>query len=114
MTCGIPERLIIEILTAINEVESIEDKVVLDLCAGFQSPREQVIKMGANYVAVDVMIMGTSKVKAEEAKEVAVVLRQGDKYLSILRDDLQGGLQWSLPSGQHRKSDKSLVTHCRG
>ena len=55
MTCGIPERLIIEILTAINEVESIEDKVVLDLCAEFQSLREQVIKMGANYVAVDVM-----------------------------------------------------------
>ena len=89
MTCGIPERLIFEILTAINEVERIETKVVLDLCAGFQSLREQVKKIGAKYVAVDVM--GTREVKEEEAREVAVVLRQGDKYLSILHDDLQGG-----------------------
>ena len=42
-------------------METIEDKVVLDLCAGFQSLREQVIKMGAKYVAVDVM--GARKVK---------------------------------------------------
>ena len=91
MTCGIPERLVVKILAAINEVERIEDKVVLDLRAEFQSLREQVIKMGANYVAVDVM--GTRKGKEEEAREVAVVLRQGDKYLSILLDDWQGGLQ---------------------
>ena len=45
----------IELLTAINEVETIEDKVVLDLCAGFQSLQEQVVKMGTNYVAVDIM-----------------------------------------------------------
>ena len=37
MTCNIPEKLVIELLTAINEVGTIEDKVVLDLCAGFQS-----------------------------------------------------------------------------
>ena len=65
MTCGIPEKLIIELLTAVNEVERIEDKVVLDLCAGFQSLREQVIKMGANYMVVD--ITGARKVKEDEA-----------------------------------------------
>ena len=62
-------------------METIEDKVVPDLCAGFQSLREQVIKMGANYVAVDVM--GARKVQKCEPREAAVVLRQGDKYLSI-------------------------------
>ena len=106
MTCGIPEKLIVELLTAINEVETIEDKVVLDLCAGFQSLREQVIKMGAKYVSVDVM--GARKVQKCEPREVAVVRRQGDKYLSVLQDDLQGSWQWALPSGQQCKSDTSL------
>jgi hypothetical protein len=106
MTCGIPEKLIIELLKAVNEVETIEDKVVLDLCAGFQSLREQVTKMGAKYVAVDVM--GARKVKDDEARQAAVVLRQGNKYLSILQENGQGELQWMLPSGQHRKSDSSL------
>ena len=106
MTCGIPEKLIIELLKALNEVETIEDKVVLDLCAGFQSLREQVTKMGAKYVAVD--IMGARKVKEDEARQVAVVLRQGNKYLSILQENGQGKLQWVLPSGQHCKSDSSL------
>ena len=51
---------------------------MLDLCAGFQSLKlEQVIKMGANYVGVD--IMGARKVKEDEASQVAVVLRQGNK-----------------------------------
>ena len=98
MTCGIPEKLIIELLTAVNEVERIEDKVVLDLCAGFQSLREQVLKMGANYVAVD--IMGARKAKEDEARQVAVVLRQGNKYLSILQENCQGKLQWALAALQ--------------
>ena len=79
---------------------------MLDLFAGFQSLQEQFIKMGANYVAVDVM--GARKVQKCEPREAAVVLRQGDKYLSILQDDLQGSWQWSLPSGQQCKSDTSL------
>ena len=55
-------------------MEKIEDKVVLDLCAGFQSLREQVIKMGANYVAVDVM--GARKVKEGEPR-VSICITQG-------------------------------------
>ena len=74
MTCGMPEKLIIEILKAVNEIETIEDKVVLDLCAGFQSLKEQVLSMGTKYVAVD--IVGARKVKEDEARQVAVVLRQ--------------------------------------
>ena len=53
-TCGIPQMLITELLQAVNEAEGIEDTVVLDLFAGFQSLREQVLKMGAKYVAVDI------------------------------------------------------------
>ena len=54
-----------------------------------------LLVLSANYVAVDAYVMGTRKVtrKEEEAREAAVVLRQGGKYPSILRDDLQGGLQ---------------------
>ena len=37
MTCGIPQLLVTELLEAVNEAEGIENKVVLDLCAGFQS-----------------------------------------------------------------------------
>ena len=106
MVCEIPEKLIIELLIAVNEVERIEDKFMLDLCAGFQSLREQVTKMGANCVAVN--IMGARKAKEDEARQVAVVLRQGNKYLSILQENCQGKLQWALPSGQHCKSDSSL------
>ena len=64
MTCGMPEMLVAELLEGINEVEKIEGKVVLDLCAGFQSLRETVLAMGGKYVAVDVA--GQRPVKAVE------------------------------------------------
>ena len=53
MTCGIPTMLIREVLTAVAETRQLKGKVVLDLCAGFQSLREEVLRAGAKYVAVD-------------------------------------------------------------
>ena len=55
MTCGILDALITEILAAMAKTQQLRGKVVLDLCAGFQSIREAVnqIKAGATYVAVD-------------------------------------------------------------
>ena len=61
-----------ELLQAVNEAEGMEGKVVLDLCAGFQSLREQVLKMGAKYVAVD--IAGERNVKEAEARWAAIVI----------------------------------------
>ena len=45
--------LITEILTAMAETQQLRGKVVLDLCAGFQSIRRAVEAAGAKYVAVD-------------------------------------------------------------
>ena len=64
--------LIAELLEGINEVETIKDKVVLDLCAGFQSLRETVLAMRGKYVAVD--MAGQRPVKAVEPHKGAVVL----------------------------------------
>ena len=74
MTCGIPQLLVTALLQAVNEAEGMEGKVVLALCAGFQSLREQVLKMGAKYVAVD--IAGERKAKEAEARRAAIVIRQ--------------------------------------
>ena len=54
MTCGMPKQLIVEILNAIKQTAQVSGKVVLDLCAGFQSLREAVVEAGARYVAVDI------------------------------------------------------------
>ena len=89
MTCRMPEMLVAELLEGINEVETIKGKVVLDLCAGFQSLRETVLAMGGKSVAVDVA--GQRPVKAVEPGKGAVVLRQGNKYLSILSEETDGG-----------------------
>ena len=53
MTCGIPDMPIKEILTAVSEQVSLGGNVVSDLYAGFQSIREEVLKAGATYDAVD-------------------------------------------------------------
>ena len=53
MTCGIPNMLIREILTAVSEQVALCGKVVLDVCDGFQSIGEEVLNAGATYVVVD-------------------------------------------------------------
>ena len=106
MTCGIPQLLVTELLEAVNEAEGIENKVVLDLFAGFQSLREQVLKMGAKYVAVD--IAGERKVKEAEARRAAIVIKQDNKYLSILQEKTTGGLGWTLAAGRQTEHDNAL------
>ena len=81
MTCGIPNMLIKEILTAVSEQVSLGGKVVLDLCAGFQSIREEVLKAGATYVAVD--LHGARVVKNHRPRRVAVVLECNGKVLVV-------------------------------
>ena len=49
-TCGIPNMLITEILQALKETRQLEGKVVIDLCAGFQSIRKAVLAAGASIV----------------------------------------------------------------
>ena len=106
MTCGIPQLLITELLQAVNKAEGIEDKVVLDLFAGFQSLREQVLKMGARYVAVD--IAGERKAKEEEARRAALVIRQDNTYLLTLQEKTTGvcGGLWQ------QDSRPNMTTHC--
>ena len=69
MTCGMPTMLIQEILKAVAETDSLKGKVVLDLCAGFQSIRQSVLDAGARYVAVD--IQGPRAVTNPQQRRVA-------------------------------------------
>ena len=55
MTCGMPQMLIEEILAAVDETEKLSDRVVLDLCAGFQSWAPVAKKFGCKYIAIDVL-----------------------------------------------------------
>ena len=57
MTCGIPDKLITEILEAVKGTVELKGKVVLDLCAGFQSIRKAVLEAGSKCVAVDLDVM---------------------------------------------------------
>ena len=75
MTCGIPSRLIREVLLAMAETQQLGGKVVLDLCAGFQSIREEVLAAGATYVAVD--IKGQRDRSEARHRRAAMVLCHG-------------------------------------
>ena len=106
MTCVMPEMLVAELLEGINEVEKIKGKVVLGLSAGFQSLTEMVLAMGGKYVAV--VVAGQRPVKAAEPLRGAVVLRQGNKCLSILiviKTD--GKMRWSMSKGSVTAADAS-------
>ena len=81
MQCGIPNALIKEVLSAVEQCVSLKGKVVLDLCSGFQSICKAVVEAGATYVEVDVM--GNCKAKPHAPRRAAVVLRCNSKVLAV-------------------------------
>ena len=101
-----PQQLIKEVLQAVAEMAAVIGNVVVDLCAGFQSTREEVIKAGARYVAVD--IEGPSAVRNEVKRKAATVLTAGGKVLAVERKTEQGECLWAIPSGRQEASDNSL------
>ena len=76
--CGMPAGLLAEVLWAACK-GPLEGKVVLDLCAGFQSMRAVAEARGAKYVAVD--LEGPRKARPT-VRHAAVVMRCGDKVLT--------------------------------
>ena len=107
MTCGIPDRLITEILNGLAEKMRIGGKVVLDLCAGFQSIRQSVLRAGASYVGVD--IAGRRAVKATPARRAAVVLVAGRHVLSVKHKLQDGNHAVTLPGGKWEQRDSSCT-----
>jgi len=106
-TCGIPNGLIKEILVAVAERAALGGKVVLDLCAGFQSIRNEVLKAGAKYVGVD--IQGRRQVKQGPTRRAAIVLRTGNKVLAVKTQTTDGKQFWRFPGREHdTQNDKSL------
>jgi 8-oxo-dGTP pyrophosphatase MutT (NUDIX family) len=105
-TCGIPNMLITEILQALKETKQLEGKVVIDLCAGFQSIRKAVLAAGARYVAVD--SMGKREVKEAKPRRAAVALRWGNRVLAVLHKLRDGSKAWTIPGGRMEQSDESL------
>ena len=106
MTCGIPSVLVKEILTAVAERHKLGGKVVLDLCSGFQSLREEVLKAGATYVAVDKL--GDRKPASSEPRRAAVVLYHEGHVLAVEHELKDGTRCWTVPGGKHEKTDSSL------
>ena len=105
MTCGIPTTLIKEILTGMAETQQLGGKVVLDLCAGFQSIREEVLQAGAKYVAVD--IEGKRGQQRGTSRRAAAVLCSQHKVLAIQHRLQDGSTCWALPGGQPQPIDRS-------
>ena len=95
MTCGMPDQLIKEILAALQQTQNIRSKVVLDLCAGFQSIKQAVMDAGAHYVAVD--ICGNRKKRMEKPRRGAVVLRCNNKILVTIQHN------------QHKRAVKTIL-----
>ena len=91
MTCGMPQQLIIEILKAVKATAQVSGKVVVDLCAGFQSLREEVEKAGARYIAVD--IKGRRQPEKLNTRSSAVVLIQDGKVLVSSTENTEAGLE---------------------
>ena len=69
---GMPRELLAEVLWSAAK-GSLEGKVVLDLCAGFQSMREVAEARGAKYVAVD--LQGRRMALERRKRRAAVALR---------------------------------------
>ena len=106
MTCGIPDKLITEILEAVKETVELKGKVVLDLCAGFQSIRKAVLEAGAKYVAVDVM--GKRQTKQAAARRAVVALRVDNTVLAVKLQYADSTSEWTMPGGAKNNSDQSL------
>ena len=73
---GMPKRLLAEILWNAAQTTPLEGRVVLDLCAGFQSLREVALEAGADYLAVD--LKGERGDRDASSPRVAIMLRAGD------------------------------------
>ena len=107
MTCGIPTKLIEEILTGMAEQQRLGGKVVLDLCSGFQSIRDAVLKAGATYVAVDVKGDRRNQ-RSLVIRRAAMLLQHGKRVLAIKHKLRDGTSCWTLPGGKREQSDPSL------
>ena len=80
-----PRELLKEILKAACGEEDITNKVVLDLCAGFQSMRAVAEDMGARYLAVD-LEGARNKASKSIVKQAGIVLmsRYGSVWDSVV------------------------------
>ena len=81
--CGMPRELLQEILRAACGDDDITGKVVLDLCAGFQSMREVVESKGARYLAVD---LEGARNKSSTPQFAGIVLMARSKLMRGARE----------------------------
>ena len=105
MTCGILSLLIREVLLAMAEKQQLGGKVVLDLCAGFQSMREAVLATGATYVAVDVE--GKRVSKGQHTRRCAIALCHNGRVLAVEQRIQDGTHCWTIPGGLQQPNDHS-------
>jgi len=101
LKCGMPRALLAEILMKIAEKQDITDKVVLDICAGFQSMREVAHKLGLKYVAVDIQGDRMKKLRENhrwQHRKQAILVKRGRKVLTV---------QDAIPSSTRGPADES-------
>jgi 8-oxo-dGTP pyrophosphatase MutT (NUDIX family) len=97
--------LIREVLAAVAEMRQLKGKVVLDLCAGFQSLRDEVLRAGAKYVAVD--LEGYRGHTTKQPRRAAAILCNGRKVLAV-RQTTPDETQWTLPGCRLEPAERSL------
>jgi len=116
MTCGMPPELLAEVLAAVAKEVDITNKVVLDLCSGFQSWKETALKAGCRYVAVDNLGDRAHRLRPEDkteeevskCKRASAVLKHGDKILLTEHRLLDGSICWTVPGGKREAVDTTL------
>ena len=106
MTCGMPQQLIKELLRTVAETAQISGKVVVDLCAGFQSLKAEVLAAGAKYVAVD--LSGERTVKSTKQRRTAILLETADGVLAVQDQTDTTTNMWHIPSTIQQEQDNSL------
>ena len=107
MTCGMPRQLIMEVLKAVAATAQVSGKVVVDLCAGFQSMREAVEAAGAKYVAVDIQRL--RKPPQHVQRQAAIVLVRDDEVLAT-ENSTPDGIKFQYARGGSKDTPNSSLS----
>ena len=102
LKCGMPTQMLQEIMMQVAREGEVTDKVVLDLCAGFQSLRDTALKLGMRYVAVDIQGERNKPKEGEQQRKYALVMMENGQVLA------QKKHQWTIPKAEKGATDTSV------
>ena len=107
--CVMPVEMMREIVTATLKGVHSENKVVLDLCAGFGSMKQAAEEAGAKYVGVDIRGQRKLNTQIDSKRKVAVVLVVNKQLMAVkVETDASKHKRWRMAIGQQTDDTESL------